>query len=75
MTKWKKLSNLRKKINRAGEDLILMLKNQINGKLDSWAVFWSINIIKNDGVCANPVKSKIQNIGHDGTGTHCGANI
>jgi len=69
-----KSSNLRKKINRAGEDLIPMLKNQINGKLNSWAVFWSINIIKNNGVCVNPVKSKIQNTGHDGTGTHCGAN-
>ena len=69
-----KSPNLRKKINRAGEDLIPMLKNQINGKLDSWAVFWAINIIKNDGVCVNPVKSKIKNIGHDGTGTHCGTN-
>ena len=68
----KKSSNLRKKINRAGEDLIPMLKNQIDGKLDSWAVFWSINIIKNDGVCVNPIKSKIENIGHDRTGIHCG---
>ena len=48
-----------------------MLKNQIDGKLDSWAVFWAINIIKNDGVCVNPVKSKIKNIGHDRTGIHC----
>jgi len=48
--------------------------NQINGKLDSWAVFWSINIIKNDGVCVNPVKSKIRNIGNDGTGIHCGSS-
>ena len=69
-----KSSNLRKKINRAGEDLIPMLKNQINGKLDSWAVFWSINIIKYDGVCVNPVKSKIKNIGYDSTGTHCGSS-
>jgi hypothetical protein len=67
-----KSSNLRKKINRAGEDLIPMLKNQLNGKLDSWAVFWAINIIKNGGVCINPVKSKIRNIGNDGTGIHCG---
>ena len=69
-----KSSNLRKKINRAGEDLIPMLKNQIDSKLDSWAVFWSINIIKNDGVCVNPIKSKIKNIGHDSTGTHCGSS-
>lgn len=67
--------NLRKKINLAGEDLIPMLKNQIIGKLDSWAIFWAMNIIKNDGVCVNPVKSKIKNIGHDGTGIHCGPNV
>ena len=69
-----KSSNLRKKINRAGEDLIPMLKNQINGKIDSWAVFWAINIVKNEGICINPVKSKIKNIGHDGTGIHGGIN-
>ena len=63
-----------KKINRVSEDLIPMLKNQINDKLDSWAVFWAINIVKNNGVCVNPIKSKIKNIGHDGTGTHCGTN-
>jgi len=70
----KKSTILRKNINRAGEDLIPMLKNQIEGKLYSWAVFWSINIIKNDGICINPIKSKIQNIGHDRTGTHCVTN-
>ena len=69
-----KSPNLRKKINRAGEDLIPMLKNQINGKIDSWAVFWAINIIKNDGICINPLKSKIKNIGNDGTGIHGGIN-
>ena len=69
-----KSSHLGRKINRAGEDLIPMLKEQNKGKLDSWAVFWSINIIKNNGICVNPVKSKIKNIGHDNTGTHCGSN-
>ncbi|TYB32240.1 MAG: glycosyltransferase [Candidatus Mcinerneyibacterium aminivorans] len=67
-------AELRKKVNRAGEDLIPMLKKQISGEIDSWAVFWSLNIIKNDGVCVNPVKSKIKNIGHDGSGVHCGSN-
>jgi len=69
-----KSSNLRNKVNRAGKDLIPMLINQIEGRLDSWAVFWSINIIKNDGVCINPIKPKLINIGHDGTGTHCEKN-
>lgn len=69
-----KSSNLKRKVNEAGEDLIPMLKKQIKGEIDSWAVYWSLNIIKNDGICINPVKSKIKNIGHDGSGVHCGYN-
>ncbi|AEH61484.1 glycosyl transferase, group 1/2 family protein [Methanosalsum zhilinae DSM 4017] len=64
-------TDLKKKVDRAGKDLYPMLKAQIEGKLDSWAVFWSINIIKNEGLCINPVESRIMNIGHDGTGVHC----
>ncbi|MBZ4646756.1 MAG: glycosyl transferase, group 1/2 family protein [Clostridia bacterium] len=70
----KKISSsrdLRDKVDRAGKDLYPMLRNQIKGKLDSWSVFWSINIIMNDGLCINPVYSRILNIGHDGTGIHC----
>ena len=51
-----------------------MLKSQIEGNLDSWGIFWAINIIKNDGLCINPVDSRISNIGHDGTGVHCPKN-
>lgn len=66
--------SLRYKVDRAGKDLYPMLKSQIEGNLDSWAVFWSINIIKNDGLCINPVESRIINMGHDGTGAHCPKN-
>ena len=66
--------SLRYKVDRAGKDLYPMLKSQIEGNLDSWAVFWSVNIIKNDGLCINPVESRIINIGHDGTGAHCPKN-
>lgn len=62
---------LKKKVDRAGLDLYPMLKRQVRGKLNSWAVFWSINIILNDGLSINPTKSRIMNIGHDGSGTHC----
>ncbi|MCD4676323.1 MAG: hypothetical protein K8S18_10065 [Desulfobacula sp.] len=69
-----KSKSLQYKVDRAGDDLYPMLKKQIKGKLDSWAVFWSINIIKNDGICINPAESRIINIGHDGTGIHCRKN-
>ncbi|WMW22218.1 glycosyltransferase [Methanolobus mangrovi] len=65
---------IKKKLDRSGLDLYPMLKRQINGKLNSWAIFWAINIIMNDGLSINPVKSRIMNIGHDGSGTHCSSN-
>ncbi|WP_406659834.1 glycosyltransferase [Methanolobus sp. ZRKC3] len=64
-------NSMKKKVDLAGLDLYSMLKRQINGKINSWAVFWAINIIMHDGFSINPVKSRIMNIGHDGSGTHC----
>lgn len=66
--------DLRTKVDRAGKDLYPMLKAQFKGKLDSWSIFWSLNIIKEDGLCINPVESRIINIGNDGTGVHCKSN-
>ena len=66
--------SLRYKVDRAGKDLYPMLKSQIEGNLDSWSIFWTINIIKNNGLCINPINSRINNIGHDGSGIHCSLN-
>ncbi|MEL4306294.1 glycosyltransferase family 2 protein [Methanococcoides sp. LMO-2] len=66
--------SIKKKVDRAGLDLYTMLKWQIEGKIDSWAVFWAINIIMHDGLSINPVRSRIMNIGHDGSGVHCSAD-
>ena len=62
---------LRRKLDRAGRDLYFMFKQQMEGKLDSVGIWWAWSIVKNDGVCVNPVISRIQSIGHDGTGVHC----
>jgi len=64
--------NVRRKLDRAGRDIYFMLKQQLEGKLDSIGVWWTWSVIKNNGVCVNPVVSRIQNIGYDGTGIHCG---
>ncbi|MFA6742471.1 MAG: hypothetical protein WCR78_13390, partial [Arcobacteraceae bacterium] len=48
-----------------------IVKN-INGSLDTWAVFWYAIIFKNNGLCLNPVQSFVENIGLDGTGTTTG---
>lgn len=61
---------LRKELDKAGLDLFYIFKSQIEGMVDSAHIWWSWSIIKNNGVCIVPVQSRIQDIGHDGTGTH-----
>ena len=55
-----------------GNDCEAMLLDRINGRNDSWAVYWALHVIENRGICINPYKSLINNIGMDGTGVHCG---
>jgi hypothetical protein len=43
----------------------------IDGKIDTWAVFWHTTIFKNNGLCLNPEVSYVENIGYDGSGIHC----
>ncbi len=55
-----------------GNDLENMLNDRIEGRNDSWAVFWSLMVIEKGGLCVSPHRSLIRNIGFDGTGVHCG---
>lgn len=41
-----------------------------NGTINTWAIFWYATIYLNKGICINPLKSFVKNIGHDGSGTH-----
>lgn len=63
-----------KLFNRGGDDLTNMLIAQMKGEIDSWAIRWCYTHYKNNAYCLYPVVSKIQNIGIDGSGTHCGAS-
>jgi hypothetical protein len=47
-----------------------MLKNQIKGKNNSWAVRWHASLFLKNMLTLYPRKSLVQNIGHDGTGVH-----
>jgi hypothetical protein len=69
---FKKSKKLQKKFNLGGEDMSEMLISQMEGKLDSWAIRWCYHHFKNNAFCVYPVKSYINNIGHDGSGVHCG---
>jgi hypothetical protein len=46
------------------------VKYNVNGKLNTWAIFWYATIYKNEGVCLNPSHSYSRNIGYDSLGTH-----
>lgn len=47
---------------------------QLKGEIDSWAIYWYASVFLKDGLTLYPKKSLIQNIGFDGSGTHCGIN-
>ncbi len=48
-----------------------LLKNQIRGRVDSWAIRWRASAFVNDGLCLWPGRSLLHNIGHDQSGEHC----
>ena len=47
-----------------------MLKGQINGENDSWAIRWNMSAFLKNMVTLYPGKSYVQNIGFDSQGTH-----
>ncbi len=69
-----KNKNKVKEFERGGHDLCEMLSAQMNGKIDSWAIRWCYNQYKQGKFTIFPVKSLVQNIGLDGSGTHSSVN-
>lgn len=60
----------RKEFAQGGSDLNKMLKNQMKGLLDSWAIRWFYYQYKVKGLTLYPVRSKIYNNGFDNLATH-----
>ena len=48
-----------------------MLREQIVGKNNSWAIRWNASIFLKGKLSLNSGRSLVTNIGFDGTGTHC----
>ena len=48
-----------------------MLRRQMYGKIDSWAVRWYASVFLKDGLCLFPRESYVLNKGFDGSGVHC----
>jgi hypothetical protein len=62
-----------KRFNLDGaNDFWEQIKGNVDGRIDTWAIFWYEVIFRNAGLCLNPTRSLVKNIGHDGSGTHCG---
>jgi hypothetical protein len=65
----------RRRFAEGGSDLNLMLKRQMNGQLDSWAIRWFYHQYKVQGLTLYPLLSKVYNDGFDDLATHTrGAN-
>ena len=55
-------------------DFTSHLKDNLDGKLNTWAIFWYASVYLRGGLCLHPHRSLVQNIGFDGTGEHCNFN-
>lgn len=62
------------RFNRGGADLANMLRLQVEGKIDSWAIRWCFAQSNQDMYTVYPKCSYLQNAGCDGSGTHSGSN-
>jgi hypothetical protein len=52
-----------------------MLKDQVTGKNGSWAIRWRASAFLQDKLSLYPNRSLVKNIGHDGSGVHCGPSM
>lgn len=55
-----------------GQDLEETLHKNMCGKVDTWAAFWALSVIRQKGLSISPYYSLVENIGFDGTGRHSG---
>jgi len=61
----------KKEFSKYGPDVIRMLKKQMKGEIDSWYIRWTYSSYKKGFLTVYPIKSFINNIGHDESGVHC----
>ncbi|MEO0702458.1 MAG: sugar transferase [Pseudomonadota bacterium] len=62
-------------IDRAEPDFWGQVEANARGDLNTWAIFWYATIFRQNGLCLNPSKSLVLNIGLDGSGEHCGPDV
>lgn len=72
LSRVKSTPELAERLYNWGRDLEQQLLGNVLGKYNSWAVFWALSVIEQNGYCLAPYESLVDNIGFDGTGEHCG---
>lgn len=63
-----------KEFNRGGQDMTELLREQMEGRINSWAIRFSYAHFRQQKLSVCPRTSYVDNIGFDGTGTHFGVN-
>lgn len=65
-----KNKNKVKSFNKGGSDMASMLKKQMNGRINSWAIRWCYHQFRTNTLTVYPVVSKVKNIGFSTMATH-----
>jgi GT2 family glycosyltransferase len=74
--KLKSSKKLRRKFDLNGSYPYFKLLNmQKKGKINSWAICYYLSVFLQNGLTLHPVQSLVQNMGFDGSGTHCKSRI
>jgi len=64
---------IRSRFNLDGAvDYFKMISAQKRGRIDSWAIGWYLCVFMRGGLTLFPVKTLVNNVGFDDSGTHCG---
>ncbi|HYP15788.1 MAG TPA: hypothetical protein VEQ65_01145 [Opitutus sp.] len=64
-----------RKFNIEGHaDFFRQLQDNRAGRIRSWAVRWYASWLGQGGLSLFPTQSLVRNVGHDGSGVHCGAD-
>ncbi len=62
-----------RRFNRGGNDMFRMLRHQMRGERDSWAIRYCYSQSKQERYTIYPAETLVMNTGNDGSGTHCSA--
>ncbi|MGG0510616.1 sugar transferase [Priestia megaterium] len=68
--KFKKDGKAKKQFNKSGNDMCIMLENQMKGFIDSWAIRWCYNQFQRGSYTIYPTVSFVENTGITGESTH-----